>query len=264
MRTWCPRPGTGNFRFAGLLEMLQVKKRGDYGLDSPGIMATLLVLGLALLLLASVVSSAWRWVAYLGGGYFLLGGLGMLFYSKVGKLKLAQRLLDKISWRGDERVLDVGCGRGLLTVAAAHRVPTGSVTGVDVWNRAALSGNRSQSVLENARIEGVQNRVEVKESDARNLSFPDSSFDVVVSNFVVHEMKDRSGREKMMQEVARVLKPGGQVALVDFIFTDDCVKDLSKFGVETQRVRDGFFSFWISAILNFGAVKTYHVIGKKR
>ena len=39
--------------------------------------------------------------------------------------------------------------------------------------------------------------------------------------------------------------------------------DESKFGVETQLVRDGFFSFWISAILNFGAVRTYHVIGKK-
>ena len=127
--------------------MQKVKKRADYGLDSPGIVATLLVLGLVLLLLGSVVSRGWRWAAYFAGGYFLLGALGMLFYSKVGKLKLAQRLLDKIPWRGDERVLDLGCGRGLLTVSAAHRVPKGTVTGVDVWNRSALSGNRSESVL---------------------------------------------------------------------------------------------------------------------
>lgn len=238
-------------------------KRGNYGLDSPGIVATLLVLALAVLLLGNVVSRAWRWVAYFAGGYFLLGALGMLFYSKVGKLKLAQRLLDKISWRGNERVLDVGCGRGLLTVAAAHRVPKGCVTGVDVWNRAALSGNRSESVLENAKMEGVEDRVEVKQGDAQDLPFPDGSFDVVISNFVVHEMKDRSAREKMMREIARVLRPGGHVALVDFIFTDDCVKDLSSSGVESRRVRDGLLSFWISAILNFGAVKTYHVVGKK-
>ena len=243
--------------------MPEVIKRGNYGLDSPGIVATLLVLGLTLLLLGNVVSRAGRWVAYFAGGYFLLGALGMLFYSKVGKLKLAQRLLDKISWRGDERVLDVGCGRGLLTVAAAHRVPKGSVTGVDVWNRAALSGNRSESVLENAKIEGVEDRVEVKQGDAQDLPFPAGSFDVVISNFVVHEMKDRSAREKMMREIARVLRPGGHVALVDFIFTDDCVKDLSSSGVESRRVRDGLLSFWISAILNFGAVKTYHVVGKK-
>ena len=243
--------------------MQKVKKRADYGLDSPGIVATLLVLGLVLLLLGSVVSRGWRWAAYFAGGYFLLGALGMLFYSKVGKLKLAQRLLDKIPWRGDERVLDVGCGRGLLTVSAAHRVPKGTVTGVDVWNRSALSGNRSESVLENAKLERVEDRVEVKRGDAQDLPFPDGSFDVVISNFVVHEMKDRSGREKMMREIGRVLRPGGHVALVDFIFTDDCVKDLSSSGVESRSVQDGLLSFWMSAILNFGAVKTYHVVGKK-
>ena len=243
--------------------MPEVIKRGNYGLDSPGIVATLLFLGLALLLLGNVVSRAWHWVAYFAGGYFLFGALGMLFYSKAGKPKMAQRLLDKISWRGDERVLDVGCSRGLLTVAAAHRVPKGSVTGVDVWNRVALSGNRSESVLENAKIEGVEDRVEVKQGDAQDLPFPAGSFDVVISNFVVHEMKDRSAREKMMREIARVLRPGGHVALVDFIFTDDCVKDLSSSGVESRRVRDGLLSFWVSAILNFGAVKTYHVVGKK-
>jgi ubiquinone/menaquinone biosynthesis C-methylase UbiE len=110
----------------------------------------------------------------------------------------------------------------------------------------------------------VDDRVEVTRGDARELPFPDAGFDVVVSNFVVHELRSCGGRERMMSEAARVLKPGGHIALVDFIFTDDCVGDLSKFDVESRCVRDGFLSFWISAILNFGAVKTCHVIGKKR
>jgi len=187
----------------------------------------------------------------------------MLYYSKIGKLALRERLLNQIPWRGDEHTLDVGCGRGLLTVGAARRLPTGRVVGVDVWQPGAISGNRRESVFENARIEQVSGQVEVKQGDARLLPFADETFDVVLSNFVVHDLKTRDQREAMMREVARVLKPGGKVALVDFIFTEDCVTDLAKYGVKSTRIRDGFFSFWISAITNFGAVKTYHVVGKK-
>lgn len=240
-----------------------MKKRANYGIDSPPIVATLCFLGLASFLAGFLAHTAWRWVGYGLGGYFLLGAGGFLFYSKVGKLGLRERLLDKIPWRGDERVLDVGCGRGLLTIGAAHCVPRGSVVGMDVWNPRAVSGNSAESVLENAATEGVGNRVEAKEGDARKLPFADASFDVVVSNFVVHELQIRGDREQMMREVARVLKPGGRVVLADFIFTDECVTDLGKFGVEAERTRDGFLSFWISAILNFGAAKTYHVMGRK-
>jgi len=240
-----------------------VKTKGNYGIDSPAIVAALFVLGCVLLLVASLVHSAWRWVTYGLAGYFLLGAGGMLFYSKVGKLALRERLLDKIAWRGDESVLDVGCGRGLLAVGAAKRLSSGTVTGVDVWNRHAVSDNRAGSVLENAAIEGVRDRVAVKEGDARKLPFADGTFDAVVSNFVLHELKSRADRQQMMCEVARVLKPGGRVALVDFIFTDECAEDLRKFGVDTQRKRDGFLSFWVSAILNLGAVRTYHVVGRK-
>jgi len=241
-----------------------MKQKGNYGLDSPAIVATLSTLGFALVLIGLAVHSGWRWLAFSFASYFLLGAGGMLFYSKAGKLDLRERLLDKVPWRGDERVLDVGCGRGLWTVGAAHRLSTGTAVGVDVWNRHAVSGNRADSVLENALIEGVQNRVEVKEGDARMLPFADGTFDVVVSNFVVHELKDRADREQMMREAARVLKPGGHLALVDFIFTDQCVEDLRKFGVGAERLRDGSsFSFWVSAILNLGAVKTYHVVGRK-
>jgi ubiquinone/menaquinone biosynthesis C-methylase UbiE len=187
----------------------------------------------------------------------------MLFYSKVGKLELRERLLDRIQWQGGEKVLDVGCGPGLLTVGAARRLSTGKVVGVDVWHKGAITRNRADSVLDNARIEGVSGKVEVKEGDARALPFADDTFDVVVSNFLVHDMNNRGEREQVMHEIARVLKPNGRVALVDFIFTDQCVDDLRNCGVEAERVRDGFLSFWMSAVLNLGAVRTYHVVGKK-
>jgi SAM-dependent methyltransferase len=244
-------------------EGLRMKVHPNYGVDSPRILASLFGLGIAFCCLGLVITSVWRWIFIGLAIYLLLGASGMLSYSKFGKLRMRDRLLNRIPWRGDERVLDVGCGRGLLTVAAAHRVPRGSVVGVDVWNAAALSGNRSDSVLRNARSEGVANRVEVKQGDARHLPFEEASFDAVVSNFVVHELKSRQDREQMMREVARVLKPGGHIALIDFIFTDDCVKDLTSYGVDVRRQREGLLLFWISLILNFGAVKTYQVFGTK-
>jgi hypothetical protein len=67
-------------------------------------------------------------------------------------------------------------------------VPKGSAVGVDKWVRGALTGNGTQAVLRNAETEGVAGRIEVVEGDVRRLPFPDAAFDVVVSNFVVHEV----------------------------------------------------------------------------
>jgi len=148
---------------------MRTPTRANYGLDSPRIIRTLLALGLAPVFVGHGLSSGGRWVAYGLGGYSLLGAAGMLFYSKVGKLGLAERLLGHIPWRGSEQVLDVRLWPGIVDIAAAHRVPKGSVIGVDVWHPAALTGNRADSVLQNARIEGVGDRVEVRPGDARAL-----------------------------------------------------------------------------------------------
>src|SRR5262249_48362738 len=129
--------------------------------------------------------------------YFFLGACGMLWYSKVEKFRVREKLLNSLSWKGDETVLDVGCGRGLLLTGAARRLTTGKAVGVDLWVRGALTDNRPETVIENARCEGVADRVEIKEGDVKQLPFSDSSFDVVVSNYVVHEVKNQSEREQM-------------------------------------------------------------------
>src|SRR5262245_9698142 len=80
-------------------------------------------------------------------------GLGMFFSSKYGKVAERERLLSRLDWRGSERVLDVGCGRGLVLVGAAKRVPSGKAVGIDIWQAEDLSGNRPQWPLDNARRE---------------------------------------------------------------------------------------------------------------
>ncbi len=93
--------------------------------------------------MASIVAIVWLFFA----GW-------MIWDSKVGKLWSRDRLLDALKLRGDELVLDVGCGRGLLLIGAAKRLTTGKALGVDIWNVEDLSGNRPEATLENARLEG--------------------------------------------------------------------------------------------------------------
>jgi arsenite methyltransferase len=238
----------------------------DYGIDSPAMVISELALGLVSLgcaaVLPRVLGLNLRWLEATAGAYFVCLAAGMLFYSKVGKLHIRDAVLSSIPWRGDEAVLDVGCGRGLLLVGAAKRLTNGRAVGVDVWNRGAISGNAPIAPLQNAQMERVSERVEVKEGDGRNLPFGDSSFDVVLSNFVIHEVNTAGDREKMVSEMVRVVKPGGRVALVDFIFTDHCVQILYRAGVyNAKRVRIGS-RFW--TILMFGAFQTYLVTGSKQ
>ena len=61
-----------------------------------------------------------------------------------------------------------------------------------------------------------------------------------------------------------MLKTDGQVALRDFIFTDVCVRELRKHGVEAKRERVGKLGFWVGMILNFGFLQLYHVTGQKK
>jgi SAM-dependent methyltransferase len=125
-----------------------------------------------------------------------LMGAWMLWSSKVGKVRDRERLLDRLTWKGDERVLDVGCGRGLLLVGAARRLTAGKAIGIDIWQAEDLSGNNLAATTENARREGVADRVEVKTADMRELPFADSAFDVVLSRAAIHNLYSAGDRPR--------------------------------------------------------------------
>jgi arsenite methyltransferase len=145
----------------------------------------------------------------------LLMTFWMIASSKWLKHKVARALLDSRAWRGDEAVLDIGCGRGLVAVAAAHRVPRGNVTGVDIWQEADLGGNSPDAIRANARVAGVADRLTVDTGDARSLPYPDARFDVVASMTAIHNIPDVEGRRAAIAEAWRVSKPGGQILIFD-------------------------------------------------
>ena len=68
---------------------------------------------------------------------------------------------------GDERLLDIGCGRGAVLLMAAQRLPHGLALGVDVWSATDQSGNAQQVTKLNAVLEGVAERVDLHTADMR-------------------------------------------------------------------------------------------------
>ena len=72
-----------------------MRSKGNYGLDSPGIMGALVGLGVALSVVAYLVPSGWRWVAYGFGGYFLLGAVDSEFRSGQDISRCGQEKLDR-------------------------------------------------------------------------------------------------------------------------------------------------------------------------
>lgn len=216
-------------------------RKPDYGLDAPGVQhgflfggAAGLIAGLSLIYLGH--GRIPLWLAGLGypaawaGGWFFVIGCVMFWGSKIGKLRLRDKILSSIIWRGDEQVLDVGCGHGLMLIGAAKRLTEGSTIGVDIWSQRDQATNSAEATMENARREGVADRVALKSADARELPLPDSSFDVVLSSFAIHNIESAADRERAIREISRVLKPGGQLAIADIRHSEAYEKVLRSLG----------------------------------
>jgi arsenite methyltransferase len=245
----------------------------DYGIDAPRAVSVLILLGLlaaglsallyGFLLHLSGIREVVISLAILAVDLLVVAG-AMLWYSRIGKLHQRDRLLDLIDWHGGERVLDVGCGRGLLLIGAARRLTSGTATGIDLWSAVDLSSNRPEATLENARRADVADRVEVKDGDAQRLPFADASFDVVVSSLVLHNIPSREGRRQAVREIARVLKPGGRLALLDLRHTNDYVSVLRQGGLaDARRLRASLFLTWLFPLLTCGSLRFYRVTGTK-
>ncbi len=231
--------------------------RADYGLDAPTLVQKFLLGGGALALvglgiviwgillqgIAGTIVASIGVAALITGISFLLTGMMMIWSSRFGKMHARDKLLDGLKLRGDETVLDLGCGRGLLLIGAAKRLPRGHAIGIDLWSQEDLGDNRKDATLANARAEGVEDRVEIQDGDMRKLPFENASIDVAVANLSIHNIYNREGRREAINEAIRVLKPGGKVALMDFEHVKEYGEDLQAAGM--QNVHVSGLSFWI-------------------
>ncbi len=162
-------------------------------------------------------------------------GISMLVYGIRGKFNVRDRMLNLIEWQGDETVLDIGTGRGLLMIGAAKRLTTGKAIGIDIWNAEDLTGNSSENTLKNAELEDVKDKIEIRSEDVRHMSFADDSFDAVLSLLCLHNIDGEAEREIACREIVRVLKPGGTALLADYTNTAEYAKALAQAGLNVEK-----------------------------
>jgi ubiquinone/menaquinone biosynthesis C-methylase UbiE len=245
--------------------------RPNYGLDAPRAVRNLfIVAALGIISLITRLLGVWSrhdLIAVIARPLIGAGlscgamGLWMVYDSKIGKVREREDYLDKIVWRGDERVLDVGCGLGLFLIGAAKRLKTGRAVGIDLWQAEDLSGNTPVGTLNNATIEGVADKVEVHTGDARKLPFDDASFNVVLSSMALHNIYNAGERQTAVREIARVLKSGGRVLILDVRHTNQYAATLRDAGLDARCVQ-GIVSYLLT-VITFGSIQYGYVIGSK-
>ncbi len=218
------------------------ERRGSYGMDAPGPFAIIALLGIAQLGLAAFTRSIGP---VIGGVVPLLVVAVAVHTSRRGKFLVWRDILDRLGLKGDERVLDLGCGRGAVLMTAAARLTSGRAFGVDIWRRADQSGNAADATRRNARAENVAGKVLLLTGDMTALPFRSGTFDLVTSNVAIHNIKGADGRLRALDEAIRVLRPGGRLALADLRDTDRQVKRLAELGMlDVGRRNLGWRMWW--------------------
>jgi arsenite methyltransferase len=228
---------------------IQPSSKPDYGIDAPAVMRNLFLFGALCLLVAifappairigpvSIVSRSFYWPA----GFLLAEAFLFLLYVKVGKFRHRDFMLSQHTWRGDENVLDVGCGRGLLLAGAAKRIVAasgpGHATGIDVWSNVDMGGNSAAATQHNLDLEGVSSICTLISKPAQDMTFGDGTFDVIVSNLCIHNIYDKPTRHQALRQIVRVLKPGGVALISDYKLTGEYAEEFRKAGLIVEKRR---------------------------
>jgi arsenite methyltransferase len=227
-----------------------VTTKPDYGVDAPAVMRNLFVIGAACVLFAIFgpagihigpvnlkLTPMFAWT----GGFLLAEACLFFLYVKVGKFRHRDFMLSMHTWRGDENVLDVGCGRGLLLAGAAKRIAavsgTGHATGIDVWSNVDMGGNSAAATQHNLDLEGISSICTLISQPAQEMSFPDASFDVILSNLCLHNIYDAPTRRQALHQIVRVLKPGGIALISDYKRTGEYADEFRNAGLTVEKKR---------------------------
>ena len=235
------------------------QNKPDYGVDgSPGQFAGLITAviiffgtGCYLITFHNTAMQILALVLFLPG--LLLGIIvgSFIIYVMGGKLRYRDWLLSMVNWKGNEAVLDVGTGRGLLMIGAAKKLNTGKAIGIDIWRKEDMMDNSLKNTMKNGELGGVTGKIEIKNMDVQKMDFQSGCFDVILSNLCLHNIPSNEGRERACREIVRVLRPKGAVIISDIQHTKEYAKIFIENGLSVEFFSPGLFDgapFWYKIV----------------
>jgi ubiquinone/menaquinone biosynthesis C-methylase UbiE len=160
-----------------------------------------------------------RWARY----YDLL--MALMTFGREGKLR--QGTVELAQLKPGDKVLEVGCGTGTLTLAAKRQVgASGGAVGIDIAPEMIAAARR--------KADRTGADVSFQVGSIENIAFPDNRFDVVMCSFMIFHMPE-DVRTKGLAEAYRVLKPGGHLFILDAALPD---KPRRRRSVQVHDVRE--------------------------
>lgn len=222
-----------------------MNKKIDYGIDGPKIIRNRIIGGILLELIAigvyiflnNIYPVKVFFVSIFSvlGVVYIISSFIMILSSKKGKLKEANRVIEMLDIKGEENVLDVGCGRGLYLIRIAKKLTKGTSIGIDIWSKD-LSKNNKNATRTNAKLEGVNKKVKIKTADMTQIPFKDNTFDVVISSFAINNILDKNKRRKALNEMVRVLKQDGKICIIDLRYIREYLEFFNEIGISDVKV----------------------------
>lgn len=221
------------------------------GLDAP--LVPVLLLGFGLVALVAALFSH-EWINLIFPLILLVSGGLYLYTSLVGKYKIITKVVSQMALPPNAKVLDLGTGHGafLMEIAKKLDVP-GKVTGIDIWNQNDQSNNalaNTQQLIDAQKLTGVS---QLTTANMTDLPFDDESFDFVVASVAIHNVKPASARAKAISEAYRVLKPNGEIIIIDIEHVPQYRRTLQQLGVAELTVSNagvnGMYGVMMTKIL---------------
>lgn len=211
------------------------------------VFSSVFILSIVLSILSGLIFLMFLYMLY---AHYELAATGGDLQTKISGL-----LTSKLPADSQGRLLDIGCGSGVLSVEIALKHLALQIDAVDYWG--GTWGYSQAGCEQLADQNRVGDRITFTKASASQLPFEDETFDLVISNMVFHEVADAKNKREVIREALRPLKKGGLFIFQDqfkahnlYGKTDDLLIYIKSLGIETVSFEETGKADFIPSLLN--------------